>query len=73
MKITQHFDSDGWLCIRLDAETAAEAGQLAKFGLNANADARKVSHVSASDSGITANIYLHTVRRELHCSSITRH
>ena len=68
MKTEFSSDRDGWISVKLTAETAAEAAALVEHGLNANADARKVSSVCARDGSISMRIDLIT-RQDRHRST----
>lgn len=60
MKIEHHFDNDGWLQMTLVAETPQDSTSLVRYGLNARAEAKKVSDVFAGTGAISAHIYLKT-------------
>jgi len=65
-------DNLGDLFISLTAETASEAARLALFGMNANADARKVASVrveSPNDDEASVKAYISlNIRRD--CSPV---
>lgn len=70
MKINYSFDCDGWLNIKLEAETAQDAANLVRLGMNRNAEAGKVASFFTTTSTVCAHIMLRTRRDNMGCCSI---
>lgn len=58
MKTEIELSENGWMSIRMQAETAQEAAKLVKFAMNADAESRKVLNVYVGDDGVTARVGL---------------